>query len=241
MRLGKRPARHDRRTLTLGRYLSSSLSSPPQSVDNTCGLTQFGMMLNNTLGNCTCAGYGHAEQTWTKSSGTEWTPTDAQVLALYVGACGYDPNDPSTDQGGDELTVLNYVRQNGFGGRKTLAAYVDPEPGNIDHIKQAIYLFGGVYIGVQLPITAQTQVGSLWQAEIGTNGRAGSWGGHAVWCVAYTPSTLTCVTWGSLQQMSWEFWSAYTDEAHALLSTDWKPPAGFDLAALQSDLDLVTA
>jgi hypothetical protein len=242
MKLGKKPARHDARTLKLAHYLTPSPPPAPASLDNTFGITAFGMMLNDTLGDCTCAGYGHAEQTWTKSGGTEWTATDDQVLALYEGACGYVNGDPSTDNGGDELTVLNYIRQNGLGDRKTLDAYADPEPSNIEQIKQAMYLFGGVYIGIQLPISAQSQVGSLWQLSTDPVANvAGSWGGHAVWCLAYTPSTITCVTWGGLQLMSWDFWSAYTDESHALLSSDWTPPGGFNMAQLQTDLAIITA
>jgi len=52
------------------------------------------------------------------------------------------------------------------------------------------------------------------------------------------------VTWGALQRMTWGFWSAYCDEAYALLSNDFltadRTPAGVDLATLESDLaDLV--
>lgn len=239
MKLGKKAARNDPRTLKLARYLGAGLPAPPDAVDNTRSLTSFGMMKNDVLGDCTCAAYGHAEQTWTISGGTEWTATDEDVVALYEGACGYNPVDRSTDQGGDELAVLNYVRQNGFGGRKTLAAYADPDPQSLDHVRQAIYLFGGVYIGVQLPVSAQAQVGSLWDVS-SHNATPGGWGGHAVWCVAYTPTDITCVTWGALQKMTLDFWMAYTDESHALLSSDWTPPKGFDLAGLQSDLALVT-
>jgi len=62
--------------------------------------------------------------------------------------------------------------------------------------------------------------------------------------VRYSPGTLTCTTWGKLQDMTWSFWDRYCDEAYAIVSTDFlqqgKSPAGFDLATLQSDLQLVT-
>jgi hypothetical protein len=52
------------------------------------------------------------------------------------------------------------------------------------------------------------------------------------------------VTWGALKPMSWQFSSTYMDEAFAVLSTsDWltagKSPTGFDLAALQQDLQAI--
>jgi hypothetical protein len=44
--------------------------------------------------------------------------------------------------------------------------------------------------------------------------------------------------------MTWTFWSAYCDEAYALLSDDFltadKTPGGIDLVALQQDLGEVT-
>lgn len=48
-------------------------------------------------------------------------------------------------------------------------------------------------------------------------------------------------TWGALKSMSWQFYSAYMDEAFAVLSPDWfnakgEAPSGFDLAGLQQDL-----
>jgi len=58
---------------------------------------------------------------------------------------------------------------------------------------------------------------------------------------AYDARGLTCITWGQTKKMTWSFWDAYCDEAYALLSEIWAPekkiaPAGFDLAALKSDL-----
>jgi len=62
--------------------------------------------------------------------------------------------------------------------------------------------------------------------------------------VAYDPSGLTVVTWGALKRMTWGFWSAYCDEAYAVLSDDFltadRTPAGVDLAALEQDLAEVT-
>jgi hypothetical protein len=39
--------------------------------------------------------------------------------------------------------------------------------------------------------------------------------------------------------MTRAFWGIYCDEAHALLSPDWQPPAGFDTGALRADLATV--
>lgn len=41
----------------------------------------------------------------------------------------------------------------GFAGHQ-LIGYSDPDPGNPDQVRQSIFLFGGVYIGIALPLTA---------------------------------------------------------------------------------------
>jgi hypothetical protein len=253
-RLGKRAAKHDPRTLQLGKYLTSDIPAPPASVNNSYGITSWGMMLNDQLGDCTIAGCGHAVQAWTAANGNELTLPDSVILSYYETWDGYVLGDPSTDQGGVEVNVLNNWRKYGFGYRKghvgsdILYAYADPSPGNVTHIKQAISLFGGVYIGIELPITAQSQ--TIWDVvgnpQTDPNSAPGSWGGHCVWVLGYDANYLTCVTWGGLLKMTWAFWAAYCDESHALLSHDFvkligKSPSGFDLDTLKQDLQLVIA
>jgi len=248
MKLGKKPRRYDRRTLRLARYLTPALPPPPPAVTNSGNVTNWGMMLNgpNTygkgvpsdgLGDCTIAGVAHTIQVWTLSKGSEVTVPDSTVLQFYERWDGYNPSNPASDQGGEELQVLKDWRKQGFSGNP-LMAFADPDTQDELHVRQAIALFGGLYIGLQLPISAQTQ--DVWDVASGPNGKPGSWGGHCVFVPDYDADTLTCITWGQLKKMTWAFWGTYCDEAHALLSTDWKPPAGFDMAALQADLADVT-
>jgi hypothetical protein len=238
MKLGKKARRYDRRTLRLARYFTAALPAPPPAVTNSQGLTDWGMMLNDTLGDCTIAGVGHAIQVWTLAQGNEVTVPDPTVLQYYEQWDGYNPNDPNSDQGGVELDVLNDWRQQGFASQPLLA-FADPDPQDSLHVQQAIYLFGGLYIGLQLPISAQTQ--DVWDVDTSPNGQPGSWGGHCVFVPDYDADTLTCITWGQLKKMTWGFWGTYCDEAHALLSPNWQPPAGFDMATLQADLAQVIA
>ena len=104
-------------------------------------------------------------------------------------------------------------------------------------------LFGGLYIGVSLPASAQNQ--DVWDVATGPDAEAGSWGGHCVNVVGYDADGLTVVTWGATKRMTWAFWLAYVDEAYAILSNDFlttagQTPNGFDLAALTNDLRAVT-
>ncbi len=116
--------------------------------------------------------------------------------------------------------MLNYWRQKGIAGHKILG-FAALDPRHVEQIKQSVYLFGGTYIGVQLPLSAQDQ--DTWDVPpsgpIG-NGEPGSWGGHAVCVVAYNAKGLWVVTWGKLLFMTWAFWQTYCDEAYAVFSTD---------------------
>ena len=250
MKLGKLSPRIDSRTLRLAKYLKD-LPPPPDSKDNTRGIADWGMMLNDDLGDCTIAACAHAVQVWTANSGTEVTIPDADVLKYYEDWDGYVPSDPNTDQGGVEIDVLNLWRKNGFSGHQLLA-YVDPDPKDILHIKQSIVLFGGVYIGLALPLSAQKQEvwdvqKSNWLVRLFSSGSSsdenepGSWGGHAVFVPAYNQTGPVCITWGQLKQMTWAFWLKYCDEAHTLLSQDLVRAGsiGFDADTLQADLRFV--
>src|SRR5271170_6620209 len=72
-----------------------TLPPPPPSVDYTTGMPpNLGMMMNDTLGDCTCAAYYHALQVWSfDASGKIDTETDNDVEELYEKACGYKPSE----------------------------------------------------------------------------------------------------------------------------------------------------
>lgn len=193
-KLGKKPARRDPRTLKLARYLTAAPPTPPEAVDYSLGTSDWGMLLNDQLGCCTIAAVGHAVQAWTRNSlGRELTVPDATILDYYEKWDGYDPADPATDQGGIELDVLNDWRQQAFDGQVLNAfAAIELANGNAANgshaslIETAIWLFGGIYIGLELPLTAQTQ--DVWDIAPGAPGEEsepGSWGGHAVYVVGY--------------------------------------------------------
>ena len=153
-RLGRKAVKTDTRTLMLGDYLTPSLPPPPPAKDWTVGITGWGMMMNDTLGDCTIAGVGHAVQVWTANTGGIVTVPDSTIETYYENWDGYVPGNPSTDTGGIELDVLTDWQKQGFDGH-ALMAFADPKFTNLVEIRQSIALFGGVYIGLCLPLTAQ--------------------------------------------------------------------------------------
>jgi hypothetical protein len=256
VKTGKRPARIDPRTLRLPKYMAPSLGPVLPDVDHTGGVLDWGMMLNDSLGDCTIAGCGHAEQVLTLARGGEHTLPDSAILQKYEMWCGYDPADPSTDQGGVELDVLNHWRKSTFWTHQ-LTAYADPSIHDLDHICKAIEILGGVYIGIQLPASAENQ--TTWDVVgKGEASLAGTWGGHCVYVPKYRTENgriiFTCVTWSSLLDITQDFWlyvdatgQPYIDEVHALVSPEFlnlktgKSPEGFDLDTLVADAEALAA
>ena len=168
--------------------------------------------------------------------------------------CGYNPGDPTTDRGGVELDILNAWRTAGVAGDK-IAAYVAIDPTKPTEVQQAIALFGGVYIGAALPVSAQNQ--TVWDT-IGSPADAGTWGGHCTIGAGYyagvsgnwfhrmfygdtTKAGIVMVTWGTTKRATWDWIAAYVDEMYAIVTPDWieaegKSPSGFDLATLEANL-----
>ena len=80
-KLRKKPPRFDPRTLKIERYFTTALPAPPPRVDWSRGFNiNYGMMLNDTLGDCTEAKKGHAVQVWTLCNGRMVTVPDSVVL-----------------------------------------------------------------------------------------------------------------------------------------------------------------
>ncbi|SEM64254.1 hypothetical protein SAMN04488505_105274 [Chitinophaga rupis] len=250
IKLGKLPARHDLRTLQFEKYIIPSALPPiPEKIawqDNIP--VSWGMMQNDSYGDCTCAAAGHMIMNWTGNVNVQTIriPGDQQILDAYAAITGFDPVTGLNDNGAVVLDVLKYWRNTGINNDK-ITAFAGLENQNIQQVKEAVYLFGGCYLGVALPNSAKDQkVWSIPPYGPYGQGAPGSWGGHAIPVVGYDSRYLAVVTWGEIKFMTWGFFQTYCDEAYAVLSIDWinpdnnKSPVGFDMTSLQQDLKDIT-
>ncbi|HWJ33262.1 MAG TPA: hypothetical protein VNR59_13075 [Gaiellaceae bacterium] len=243
-KLGKLPVRTDVRTLALGRYLDTAeLPPPPATFDEAARVPDWPMYANDRIGDCTTAAAGHMIEAWTAAAhGRATELPERAVLDAFDAVKLVDP--VTGEEGAIELDVLVYWRKHGIGGHR-IGAFARLPVHDHTVVRAAAWLFGGVYIGLQLPLTARDQEVWDWTGSLSGEALPGSWGGHAVDVVSYDEAGLTIVTWGSLKRMTWSFWDRYCDEAYALLARDFleagRAPNGFDLPALQRDLRLVTA
>lgn len=244
LKLGLLPRKVDQRTLTGADYIDPKMAVPPASVDYTQGITDWGMFLNDKIGCCTCSAAPHMRKIWSKLvTGTEVSDVDADVLKAYEDVTGYDPATGQNDNGANEIDVLNYWRKTGIGGEKILAFVALPVTRHL-FIQIATWILAGIYIGVSMPLSAQAQVGGLWDVTDPTSpdAAAGSWGGHAVPICGYSPEGLTVITWGQEQKMTWRWFDAYCMEAYAAIPSEYEAfalkasPQGFNLAQIVEDV-----
>ena len=241
--LGRLPVRHDVRTLSLARYVSrSKLPRAPATLDLTRRVPEWPMYANDRLGDCTCAAAAHMIEAWTAAAGQVVEVSEPAVIVAFEQVKLVDP--VTGEEGAVELDVLKFWRKKGI-ARHRIGAFAAVPLNDRKLVRTSCYLFGGLYIGLSMPLTAQDQDVWDWTGSLTGPARPGSWGGHAVDVVGYSDAGLEVVTWGALKLMTWAFWRRYCDEAYCILSPDFlqagKAPNGFDLAALKADLELVTA
>lgn len=235
------------RRLQLGAYLAESLDAPPTALSYCSSITAnaWGIMGNDVAGDCVVAGSGHARLSATRSrGGIADVTSSADALALYSKLTGYDPTRPGSDTGLVLVSFLNWWVKNGLFG-VALDSYADPKLGDPVEFKQAVRLFGGALVGVQLrqgDLDA-FQAGAPWS----TGYTGGAYvGGHCVWAPGYSPNGPLLVTWGQLQPASWGWLLDRSDEWHAPLLATWLNKGGdavngVDYARLKEDQRVICA
>lgn len=246
-KLGRLPSGHDDRDLVATSYMAA-VPEPPTSIDYGIAVSSWPGFANSRVGDCAIAAQAHQIETWTANAlGKTSKVTTAAVLKRYSLISGYDPDDPSTDVGCNERDVLKTWLKDPLSGHSLTAFAQAPLPrdssGAQKAFTQALWLFGGLYLGFDLPITAQAQVeaGRPWDVvSDDVDGEPGSWGGHAINAVAADSGGVTVITWGKRQLCTWRFLATYCSESWSMISGDWlksdKSPNGFDLKQLEADM-----
>jgi len=239
------------RLFTDFRVASQASLVVPSVFGHGNSFTNWGMLGNDKWGDCVFAGSAHEVELLTNlAAGGKVnqvvTPFDEKaVLSDYAAVTGFDYSE-ETDQGTNVHDALDYHKSTGIidsnGKRHKIVAYVSLEPGNIEHLIHALYIFEAVGIGFQVPRSAEEQFsrGQVWQVVPGESEIVG---GHYVPLVGVPAvGNLACVTWAKRQVMTDGFFKKYCDEAYAYITqdelnrktqTNW---GGFDWQNLQEDL-----
>jgi hypothetical protein len=222
LKLGKLPARIDTRTLRLARlFIPAKLPALPDKFDNDDGMNvviESNMFGNDQWGDCVIAGRAN----WTLRAeyfeqNIRLPITTDEVLYQYWKEQGGNAS-TQPDNGLVMLNSLNVWRHDGWTAAKehyNIYAYAAINWKKYNELKYAILLLGGAYTGFWVPSSAMDQFdrGETWTVVPGSTIA----GGHAIYLVGYNEIGPVCLTWGKKQQMTWEFFLKYTDEAYAMI------------------------
>lgn len=247
--LGKSPARpHD--GLKLRDYVTSSkLPVPPDNYGRETLIADWGMLGNDTVGDCAIAGPFHAEMLWRAEGASSINVNTACTLEQYSEITGYRPEalDPRTrtnptDQGSDVQKVAEFWRTTGLkdadGNRHKIDCYLSLEPGNLTQLYQAMWLFGCVGIGIDCPAEYMQSfyLGQVWD-KIPTPHIEG---GHYILGVGRRAGLINTVTWGRTQLFTPAGYQQFNDETFVYLNEEMlikgESVDGFNVQQLVADM-----
>jgi len=252
-RKGKKGFRQKTNILKYKDYrIIEKIALPGFPLGYASGVNLSQMFLNDKLGDCACACTLHLREVFTSMGGIAKLFTDTDAENLYEGGCDYNPKDPSTDQGCEFSTLLQYLKNQGI-----ISSFLQLDNTNINEFYEVVYYFGGPFIGVQLPQSAEDQFnnGEAWDVVANDGGILG---GHAIGGVEASAKTTTLKivgvtakgdlivsTWGGLIPMTPAFFNKYVDEGwlafdKEILNAQGVTPAGFNFAQLEADEQAIT-
>lgn len=244
-KLGLKPVEAQPR-LKLASYYTSTLPS----VDSLkyplahADAIQPKMFMNDTLGDCAIAGSIEEVRLVNALRGVTVPFNDTTAILNYHAVTGYNPDDPSTDQGTDVHELYEFRKTTGIvdanGIAHKIVAYAGLTPRNFDELLVALSLFDVVGIGIEVPEYAEPQFEAHqpWHVLKGFHRIEG---GHYVSvCGATDKDTATVYTWGAEQGITRPFYQKFNTVAVVALTEELfnadKSPEGIDMVSLTRDL-----
>jgi hypothetical protein len=214
----------------------------------------MGPMLNNQLGDCVIAAQGHAIQCATANASQEFTPPDSDVLAGYMAVTGaegaaFDPQTGANDNGCQLSDGIDYMIRTGMSGHKYLAKLA-LNAQNFRSIQYGIYLFGFVFLGVDLTPATLKSIDTwdipasipYWRRHLMHENTPDPNLGHAVPAWGYgADGSLEIASWGGDFRATPRWQQACIKEVWVAVPVDWANTAGmapnmFDMKTLESYL-----
>jgi len=261
VKLGAKPATVDRRDMLLKTYLDTDklLASEdvPGAIDWSQMPDQDGQQIpydddvlgNDAFGDCVFAGPGHQLRMIAALTGNQppVPVTGDSTLHEYSLCTGFDPSNPTTDNGADIRDMLKRAVNVGMWGEKALAfAAIDMD----DPVQRrvACWLGCGTINGYALPKYAQGAVDSqrrqLWDVPPGgfpVGQGVATWGGHCIWRQSDSPKLLGGNSWGEKTIWTPVFERACCEQSFVLLWPTWvlrsgRAPNGLALEDMLTDV-----
>jgi hypothetical protein len=247
--------------LRLSNYLMKALPAPPTTCDYredaAAALVRpyCNRAVNGTkaLNDCVVAAIAHVVGVLTGNAGAApFIFTDDQIIEYYTHVGGYVPGDPSSDNGCDEYTGINYWQNNGAptGSSHTISGWIRVDATDPSQYRTALWLFENLFLAMNIPdawITPRpSDSGFVWDVAGPSNPK----NGHCVAGVGYTGQGVIISSWGYTGLITDAAIAQYATFAGGgdlmcVLSQDGlnritrKAPSGFDWTQLVADFDAI--
>jgi hypothetical protein len=235
--------------MRLGSYLKHSLPTGPASVDYMAkgGTPLKDVYGNDALGDCVIAGYYHLLALLTgNATGVPFHALLAQIVAAYRAIGGYVPGDPSTDQGCDEQTALNWFMAHAAADGSKALGWLKVDARNKAEVQAALWLFENLFFGIELPDAWLNPFpeadGYVWDV-----GAPDPNNGHCIIGGGYDATGVKVDSWGLFGTVTYDAIAALcsggTGELYVVLNPDQvakgqaKAPNGVDWTSLIADFD----
>ena len=204
------------------------------------------------LGDCTACGVVHAVEAVNAAAGSPVTLTRDDTVTFYGLSTGFNAADPSTDQGGDEVSVCNYWRDHGIDGKGAHAiigwlAASDADLADEELIHSMLYLFEVGYYGLELAAPWLNISGDGFVWNVGSPPVPAD--GHCVVACGSSRGVGPKInSWGYLGHLAWAANKAFAGSGaggnlffpltrEIINRAQGRAPNGLDWSALVADFD----
>lgn len=249
MRLGKKPHFFDERTLALGNFMERGPLPASHDFDKHRAKFPLHVWGNDQWGNCVVVAQAHQLARLERLEQRRTLPiTEANVVDRYKALTGSQMAGDAQDQGLVMLDTLKAWRagweldysRSAPPRNYRIAAYGELDPHDPWQLQASIFYLHGIQFGLWLPYIAAVALDApnpVWD-YVPTGDwqeRAGTWGGHAVYCKSYLSNgDYEILTWGMKVRMTQAFVDRYCDEAWACVDDfdTWRNSSVIDVASM---------
>lgn len=233
-------------------YLRRHMPLAPEECDYTPAAMPAldKIYLNDQLGCCVISGMAHIIGLVTANAGLPpFLFTDQQIVDEYGVVGGYDPSNPSSDQGCDEQTALNSWFKSGFPpGSHQIAGWMTVNAADPQEYRLAMWLFENLFFGVGLPDAWISPVPSASGFVWDVNGPSDPQNGHCFIGCGHSQKGITLSTWGMTGLLTDAAVANYASHnsggglyvivtKDSLNKASQKAASGFDWSQLCADFD----
>jgi hypothetical protein len=250
VRLGKKPYKHDSRTLSITEFVSPDIVTPAK-FDFDKGRAEFPLTLlgNEKWQSSVIVSEANQLVRLARIEERRTLEISSRVVTnRYKKLSGSRVAGDQLDAG---ISVLDSMKdwRTGEGWKigdytHRIFAFGELDPQDFDLLRRGIFALHGIHLGFWLP-KAVLFMESYWDynGEKGDDWKPGSWGGQLAYAKAYGLTGIEILAWGQKFRVSDNFIDRYCDEAWAVIDSleYWRVKQIIDVERLSLALEQAAA